>query len=279
MKKDQGVLARGATKGPPLYFHTVIPDDAPAAAVAILHGYADYGARYAHVMEAWAKRGLASAAVDMRGHGRAEGKRGHCTRFDEYLTDVDELFRLVRERVPDVPVFLFGHSFGGLVASLHAIAHPSNWRALVLTDPFFGVALEVPAIKVFAGKIASRIVPALGLPSGLVGADMTHDAKVAKAYDEDPLVFRNATARWFTETTAAQALAISTAPSLSMPLYVVFGTGDRVVKQERARAFFDAAGSKDKHWDSREGLYHEVLNEPEWPAIAGAIADWVLARK
>jgi alpha-beta hydrolase superfamily lysophospholipase len=279
MKKDEGVLARGATKGPPLYFHAAMPDDSPVAAVAVLHGYADHGARYAHVMEAWAKRGIASVAIDMRGHGRAEGRRGYCSRFDEFLMDVDEAHRLVRERAPDVPLFLFGHSFGGLVASLHAIAHPEPWRGLVLTDPFFGLALAVPAVKIFAGKIASRIVPALGLPSGLTGAGMTHDAKVAKAYDEDPLVFRNATARWFTETQAAQAQAFASAPSLTMPLYVVFGTGDRIAKLESARTFFDAAGSKDKHFDAREGLLHEVMSEPEWPSVAGALADWMIAHE
>jgi alpha-beta hydrolase superfamily lysophospholipase len=152
------------------------------------------------------------------------------------------------------------------------------WRGLALSDPFFGLALEVPRVKILAGKVASRLVPIIGLPSGLAGAAMTHDAKVAQAYDADPLVFRNATARWFTETQDAQARAQSAAPSLAMPLYIVFGTGDRIAKLASARAFFDAAGSKDKHFDAREGLFHEVLNEPEWPSIAGALAEWMLAR-
>jgi alpha-beta hydrolase superfamily lysophospholipase len=106
---------------------------------------------------------------------------------------------------------------------------------------------------------------------------MTHDAERARAYDDDPLVFKTATARWFTETAAAQARAVANAPSLSLPLLVVAGLSDPVASVPRARAFFDAAGSSDKTWDGREGLFHEVLNEVEWRPIADRFADWILA--
>ena len=195
----------------------------------------------------------------------------------EFLDDVAELTRLVRERFPDLPPVLFGHSFGGLVAASVVIAHPSPWRALALSGPYFDTAKPVPAAKRFAGKIATRLAPALSIPTGLSGKDCTHDAARARAYDEDPLVFGNATARWFSETQAAQASAIARAPSLGLPLLVVIGLADPIVSVPRARAFFDAAGSKDKTWDGREGLFHEVLNEVDWRPIADRFADWILA--
>jgi alpha-beta hydrolase superfamily lysophospholipase len=147
----------------------------------------------------------------------------------------------------------------------------------VLSAPFFGLGLEVPRIKVLAGKIASRVYPKLGLPSGLDGKDMTHDPAKAKDYDADPLVFKNATARWFTEATSAQQRALASAPRLSMPLYMTFGTADKVASMPTAKRFFDAAGSADKTWDPREGLFHEVLNEPSWKDTVDNIARWTLA--
>jgi alpha-beta hydrolase superfamily lysophospholipase len=228
-------------------------------------------------MGALAEHGIGSVAIDLRGHGRAQGPRGYCTRFGEFLDDARELRRLVDARAKGAPTLRFGHSFGGLVAALSALDDPSPWKGLVLSAPFFGLGLEVPRIKVVAGKIASRIYPKLGIPSGLEGKDMTHDPAKAKAYDNDPLVFKNATARWFTEATAAQQRALAGAPRLALPLYMTFGTNDKVASMATAKRFFDAAGSADKTWDPREGLFHEVLNEPSWKDIVENIARWVLA--
>ena len=241
-------------------------------------GYADHGARYAHVMGALAEHGIGSVVIDLRGHGRAEGTRGFCHRFGEFLDDARELKKLAEARAKGAPMFLFGHSFGGLVATSSALEDPTPWKGLVLSAPYFGLALQVPKAKILAGKIASRIVPKLGLPSGLTGRDMTHDEAKAKDYDSDPLVFKNATSRWFTETTAAQERALAQASRLTLPLYVVFGTGDKVASMTAAKKVFDAAGSADKTWDPREGLFHEVLNEPSWKDIVEPIARWILAK-
>ena len=275
---DEGTLARSTTRGPRLYYFATRPAETPRAVVGLLPGYADYGKRYQHVVEAWAERGIASVALDLRGHGRAEGARGFCRRFGEYLDDGAELVRAVTERAAGAPAFLFGHSFGGLVAASLGIARPSPWRGLVLSAPFFGLAMDVPRAKIVAGKIASRVFPRLGIPSGLHGDDLTHDAVRARAYDQDPLVFKEATARWFTESQRAQDRAIARAPSLSLPLYVAMGTEDRVARLSRAREFFDAAGSADKTWEQYPGLFHEILNEPGWRPIADKMAEWMLAR-
>jgi len=275
---DEGAITQRARPGPSLYYASAMPKSGAKAVLAIIHGYADHGARYAHVMGALAEHGIGSVAIDLRGHGRAQGPRGFCLRFDEFLDDARELRQLVETRAKGAPTLLFGHSFGGLVAALSALDDPKPWKGLVLSGPFFGLALEVPRIKVLAGKLASRVYPKLGLPSGLVGKDVTHDPAKAKAYDNDPLVFKNATARWFTEATAAQERALASASQLRMPLYVTFGTADKIASMPTAKRFFDAAGSADKTWDPREGLFHEVLNEPSWKDIVENIAKWVLAK-
>jgi alpha-beta hydrolase superfamily lysophospholipase len=255
-----------------------MPAGETKAVLAMIPGYADHGGRYAHVMGALAEHGVGSVAIDLRGHGRAQGPRGYCTRFEEFLDDARELRRLAEGRAKNAPLFLFGHSFGGLVASTSALEDPSPWKGLVLSAPFFGLGSEVPAIKLAAGKLASRLYPKLGLPTGLEGKDMTHDASKAKSYDTDPLVFKNATARWFTETSAAQQRAFAEARRLALPLHMTFGTADKVASVSAGKRFFDAAGSRDKTWDSREGLFHEVLNEPSWKDIVDTLARWVIER-
>jgi alpha-beta hydrolase superfamily lysophospholipase len=275
---EEHALTRRAVPGPSLYLMSATPDGTPRATVGILHGYAEHGARYRHVMDAWAEAQIASVAIDMRGHGRATGPRGHCDHFDEFLEDAAELARVVSERAQGGACFLFGHSFGGLVAAASAIDAPGKWRGLVLSAPFFGLAMEVPKIKVAAGRIVSRLAPKLRLASGLKGADVTRDPEKAAGYDADPLGFKHTTARWFRETQLAQERTLARASELRLPLYVTFGAADRIAKLAAGRAFFDRAASTDKTWDERARGFHEVLNDPEWRELADRIAAWIVAR-
>lgn len=286
---DEGPLTSRVRKGPSLYYASAMPSGGTKALLGIIPGYADHGARYRHVMGALAEHGIGSVAIDLRGHGRAAGTRGFCERFGEFLDDARELRVLLEQKARSVgkgaprdsgglPTFLFGHSFGGVVATLSAMDEPKGLSGLVLSAPFFGLALEVPRLKVSAGKVASRVYPKLALPTGLGGGQMTHDAARARDYDNDPLVFKNATARWFTEVSAAQGQVFDRASGFELPLYMAFGTSDPVASFKAGKRFFDAAGTKDKTWDAREGLFHEVLNEPSWKDVADAMATWVLAR-
>jgi alpha-beta hydrolase superfamily lysophospholipase len=269
-RTDRGTLARKRTKGPTLYFSRM-EGESKKAMVGIIPGYADYADRYEHVQRAWAERGIASVAIDLRGHGHAEGPRGACKRWSDYMDDTEELLALL-----DPKSFLFGHSFGGAVAASSLMQKPGDVKGLLLSSPFFKIVLNPSKAKVALGRVASALVPFLGVPAGLRGEDMTHDAERVKQYATDPLIFKNANARWFTECEGARDRALAEVKSFEMPLYVVIGTGDCVVSG--GREFFEGASSKDKKLDVREGLFHEVLNEPEWPSIAGAMADWMLAR-
>lgn len=279
-KKEEAKLERRAVPGPALYWVAVTPDS-PKAILGMVHGYADHAGRYAHVQDALAERGIASVAIDMRGHGRADGRRGHCSRFEEYLDDVGELRRLVDDRAGGATKFVFGHSFGGLVVAKQILADSSPYKGAILASPFFGIGMEVPAVKVIAGKIASKILPTLAIPAGIRGDQVTHDPERQRAYEStDPLVFKKATARWFTETQRAQRSVLASAHTLKLPFLEIFGADDPVVSMPIGRSFFDAAASDDKTFDLRPGLLHETWNETEaeWKAVVKSIADWILKR-
>jgi alpha-beta hydrolase superfamily lysophospholipase len=235
-------------------------EGAARAAVLIVHGYGEHIARYDETARALAHAGFAVRGIDLRGHGQSGGVRGFCRRFDEYLDDVDVAAARAQGDAPSL--FLLGHSFGALVGAHYAIRSPSALAGLVLTSPFFKLALAVPPLKVLAGRIASRLVPTLALPSGLKGADVSRDPEIAAAYDVDPLNNKNATARWFTEAAAAQESLVADAVKLTLPTLLIAGEADRIAAASQARVIFERLGASDKTLRMLPGQYHEVLNEP-----------------
>ncbi len=276
---SEGKIDARTGGAPTLAYRLTIPD-APKAMVLLVHGYGDHHARYLRAIDRWASASVASGAVDLRGHGRSEGDRGYCDAFSDYHQDVMDMLRVMEKRMPpNVPLFAFGHSFGALVVTTYALEHPGAFKGVAVTSPFYGLALEVPKLKKMAGELASKVYGRLALPSGLLGSQMTHDEEIAAAYETDPLINKNATARWFTETTAAQRDLLARAPQLTVPYCCVHGGADPVASLSASRAVYDRVGSSDKQFDERAGLLHEVLNEPKArDEIADQIAKFCVER-
>lgn len=277
MKREDLTITRGSSAGPDLHVR-ITHADVPKCVVALVHGYADYAARYDRVTEVWAKLGISTFGIDLRGHGKSGGARGHCERIEDYFADLRELVALIKQREPSLPRVLFAHSFGALVGLSSVVADPSPWEAVALTGAFFGLALEVPAPKKFAGRIASKLLPTLALPSGLSGEDVTHDHAIVHAYNNDPLIFKTATARWFTEAVGAQERLKQSASGVRLPFWLGFGGDDHVASLPAARGIYGAIGSTDKTMRVYDGLFHEILNEPVGLDIAAEIGDWMVAR-
>ena len=248
------------------------------ASVVIVHGYGEHIGRYDETGRALAAAGFSVRGLDLRGHGQSGGVRGYCNRFDEYLDDVDAI--VARARGEALPLFLLGHSFGGLVTPFYVLHHATAVAGMVLTSPYWKLALQQPAAKIWAGKVASFIAPKLALPSGLKGADVCRDPELQAKYDADPLNNKNATARWFTESNAAQEELVVRAPELSTPTLLMVGEADKIAAAPQARVVFERLGAKDKTLRMLEGQYHEVLNEPKptREQTVREIVEWLRAR-
>jgi alpha-beta hydrolase superfamily lysophospholipase len=230
------------------------------ASVVLVHGYGEHIGRYDEVGRGLAAAGFNARGYDQRGHGQSGGVRGYCDRFQQFVDDL----ALVVERAGDgqLPVFILAHSFGALVAPFFALQHPTALAGMVLSSPWWKNAVVVSPAKVLAGKIASRLYGKLALPSGLKGADCTRDPELAALYDRDPLNNKNATARWYTEATAAQQDLVARAPQVTTPVLVMAGEADKLSDATQAPIVFERLGSKDKTLRMLPGQYHEILNEP-----------------
>jgi len=244
----------------------------------MVHGFAEHSGRYGHVASALVSCGVNVTALDLRGHGASGGTRAFIRRFDDYLDDLDAVLESETSAGSGHPLLLMGHSMGGLVTALHTIERRRDCAGLILSSPCFGFALKVPAWKAAAGQVFSRLVPRLSLPSGLDRALLSHDPEVQRKLEHDPHSLVTATARWYTETIAAQGRALERANELSLPLLCQVAGDDRLVEAGRSREFFESAGSSDKQWRCYDGLYHEIYNELERDRVLDDLTGWVRAQ-
>lgn len=244
------------------------------ATVLMVHGYGEHCGRYQNPVQALRPRGFELFAFDYRGHGQAGGRRGHVDHFAEYLDDVDRALELARARGPR-PVFLLGHSLGGLIATRYVIERGKGLAGLVLSSPFLGLKVKLPALKLAVGRQASKWMPRLTLKNDLDLSALSRDRAVCEAYARDRFVHRVATARWFTETSTAQERSLKEAAAITLPVLVYAGDADAIADTDATRAIFARIGSKDKQLKVYPGGYHELMNDTCKHEVLQALGDWL----
>jgi acylglycerol lipase len=255
------------------------PAGAPAAVLAVVHGYGEHGGRYRGFAEDMAARGYESHVYDLRGHGRSGGPRGHLGRFTDYLDDTAVFLDAVREEQPRRPLYLLGHSLGGLIAAAFVEDQRADALAgLILSSPFLGLGMRVPPLKIGAARLLSLVAPSMKIGNTLDAAALSHDQDVVRAYGVDPLNHHVATARWAAEVLAAQSATLSAAGAIRLPLLVLYADADAVADPDASRELFAGAGSADKTVHCYEGYYHEIFNEIGRETVFADLAAWLAAR-
>jgi alpha-beta hydrolase superfamily lysophospholipase len=250
--------------------------EAPRAALVIVHGLKDHSARYADFAARMARKGVAVHAYDLRGHARSEGPRVWVDAFEQHVEDLALFLARVRRRAPDRPLFLFGHSMGGAIATLCALERRVELGGLVLSAPAL-------VANVWAGtRGVTRLVAALSPGAGVFQLDLedfSRDPKVVAEGLVDPLVYQEgAAARTAVELLDALERIGERMEELETPFLALHGTRDVVTDPDGSRALHERARAGDKTLELLDGLAHDLLHEPEKERVAAAIEAWVLAR-
>jgi lysophospholipase len=259
-----------------LFWESDLPDS-PKAHIAVIHGYADHCGRYRQVIDALVKDNFAVHAFDYRGHGQADGRRGFCDAFSDYVDDLELFWKRVRLAAGDKKTFMLAHSHGGLMALMMTRRAPEGMAGLVLSAPYLKLALKAPPLKVLGARVVGTVIPWLPIKNELTSKDLTRDVEAQKATDKDPLYNRTVTPRWFTESNAAQLEAIKLGPTISTPMFVFCGGSDGVASTPTSRAFFETVASSDKKYKEYPGMLHETMNEIGKEEVWREISSWISA--
>lgn len=275
-----------ATDGTRLFAQSWLPEEGitPHGVIIIVHGLAEHSSRYAHVADYFVQQGYAVHAMDARGHGQSRGTDfGY---FERFVTLVDDLAAFVdhvhRSRHGNRPTFLLGHSMGGLLALYYVIRHqppPSVLCGLVTSAALLDAGQrESPLLITAIRLILSPLLPRMGLRP-LDSSTLSRNPAVVQDYDTDPNVFRGKVmARVAGELLAACQYVRVHMSEVRLPILCMHGGGDRLVDPACARFIYEHVSSMSKTLKVYDGLYHEIMNEPERTRVLADIWVWLASQ-
>jgi acylglycerol lipase len=245
----------------------------PSAVLVIVHGLKDHGSRYGAFATRLASGGVSVYAADLRGHGHSDGVRVYVDSFDEYLADLETFLAFVKAREPGRPVFLMGHSMGGAICALYVITRKPDLAGLILSAA--ALRADISFFTRFGTSLSAALSPH-GAVFQLDLNDFSRDPDVVRVGLADPLIYQPAAPA----RTARQLLdAIGTIDDhmedIRLPLLILHGTLDRVTPPQGSKELYDRASSEDKTLDLYDGLFHDLLHEPEKDRVSRDITVWI----
>jgi alpha-beta hydrolase superfamily lysophospholipase len=243
----------------------------------LVHGLGEHSGRYQHLAEWFMPRGAAVYAMDLRGHGRSGGQRGHAASLDALLDDMDLVVERARTESGG-PLVLIGHSFGGLLAIGYALDRPDAIDKAVFSAPALVARVKVPAWKQALARVLPKIAPKASFANEIDPNVLSHDATIGPAYSGDPLVHNQITAGLYAATIARGEEFIRRAPELRVPFLLMHGRDDQIVDPAGSQRFFAGATAPDRAFCLYPGLYHEIFNEVDHERVFQDIESWLTQR-
>ncbi|HEV3062985.1 MAG TPA: alpha/beta fold hydrolase [Vicinamibacterales bacterium] len=265
-----------STAGLNIFFRSWRPAGTARAVIVIVPGFNSHSGYYGWVAAQLVARDLAVYAVDLRGRGKSDGERFYVATFADYLSDVDGMVRLAKSREPALPVFVLGHSAGGVLACLYAVEHQRNLAGLICES--FAFQTPAPDVALAVLKGLGHIFPHAHVLD-LKNEDFSRDPNVVAAMNADPLIAHETQpTQTVAELVRADERLKGGFSRITLPLLILHGTSDKAAKASGSQVFFDAAGSKDKTLKLYDGHFHDLLNDVDKETVVEDIKSWLGAR-
>ena len=259
-----------------IFYRSWLPDTTARAVVVLVHGFNAHSGQYQWVAEQLVAAGAAVFAPDLRGRGRSDGERFYVASFDEYAGDVAQMVQIAKRQQPGVPLFLFGHSAGGVVACLYALDHQAGLAGLICES--FAFRIPAPDFALAVLKGLSHLAPHAHVLR-LKNEDFSRDPAVVQAMNEDPLIANEVQP---TLTVAAMVRADERLtrefPTITLPVLILHGTADRATRPAGSQLFYDTAASTDKTLKFYDGYFHDPLHDVGREVVMDDIVKWMAAR-
>lgn len=245
----------------------------PRAVVVMCHGVNSHGGQYLWPAAQFAQAGLVPFTLDLRGRGKSEGERFYVDDISDYVADVAATVSLAKSRNPGLPVFLLGHSAGGVVSCSYALDHGAELTGLVCES--FAFQVPAPPVALALLKALSRLAPRLPALK-LKNEDFSRDPIAVRILNSDPLTQGEVQpAKTVAALVRANDRLRREFPRITLPVLILHGTADKATMSAGSQFFHDTAGSADKTLKLYEGHYHDLLNDVGKDGVIADIRGWI----
>lgn len=253
--------------------------EAPERAVTLVHGFAEHTGRYERLGSWLAERGCAVHGFDLQGHGRSEGPRGHAASFASLIDDTEAFVGRVRSEHPGIPLFVFGHSMGGLIVLGYTALRAPRLAGVATSGAALHLA-ELPSpLQIAVLRLLRPLLPRVRLSRPIAEDALSRDPEVGRQYRADPLVFQSMTLSLAWAIYDGAHRTLEAAPGVGLPVLLLHGGDDPLCLPTGSREFHDELATPGSDLRIYPGLRHEILNEPEWETVATDWVDWMRARE
>ncbi len=264
IKLSNGQVLKGLIKSPGKELRAI---------VILVHGHGEHILRYGHWADLFISRNIAFTGVDLPGHGRTEGKRGHIKKYSLLFEMIGILISESKKTFPGIPVFLYGHSLGGAIVLDYLLEINPGIKGAIVTSPALRLAFEPDKIKVKVASIMKYILPGFIQSYQLQADFLSHDREVVENYRNDPLVHGKISVNFFNGFMNSAKYSLSFASDLKTPLLLIHGSDDKICSPSGSIEFAEKAGLAElKIW---EGGFHELHNEPFKEEVFEFIMEWI----
>jgi alpha-beta hydrolase superfamily lysophospholipase len=259
-----------------IYHQCWLPETEPKAVIMLVHGLGEHSGRYLNIVNHFVPMGFAVYGMDHPGHGRSDGIRKYVDRFEDFIETVKAFFERIQGWQAGKPIFLLGHSMGGLIGAVYLLDHQAGLKGAILSGPSVKKPDSISGITVFIAKMLGVLMPRFGLVE-TAPDEVSRDPAVVQAYISDPLVYKGkTTARLAAEVLKALKRISREAGKITLPILILQGGADLIVNPAGAQMLYDSISSADKEISTYGGLYHEIHNEPEHFKVLLDIEAWIL---
>ena len=280
MKREEGYF-RGFNDSELFYQSWIV--EKPRGGIVITHGLGEHSECYQRLIEGLSPLNMNIYGWDLRGHGRSEGKRGVIYDFLNFCEDLKIFLKYIQDQHPISPLFLLGHSMGGLICNRTLISLTNTEtlkiNGLILSSPLCALAIHVPKIRKIAGKVFAKWLPDVAFRQHNLGYNkLSRDRDVINEYQHDHLRHDKISPQLFFDLNHNCKYLLENASKIKLPVIVMQAGYDTIVSAGASKTYFEKVSSIDKTFNLYEGYYHEIFNDIGREKVYTDLISWLECR-